>query len=1120
MQNHSNNSFRNEAVKASFNRPSFWYVPLALIVCLTPFHLISSTLFHTLVELFAIGIAMMSFVVAWNTYLLPRNQFTLYLGIGYFWVGVIDLCHTLTFENLVGIPGLQSGMTIQFWILARFLEAFVLLSSVFMMQKICKASAIFMFVGLVAVVLLSGVFAGYVPIMFVAGEGLTSAKVNSEYLIIAVLLVSALAFQLKRSDIETKTRRMLFLSIGFTILAELSFTAYSDLDGLAVFVGHIFKLLSFWLIYCLLVESALLKPIYSLYKVIESYDSASDETVILDQQGTIYRANTVTKRRLGETTGERLEGKHCHALLHDNSLDQGECPICISIENNLTLQGYEFFRPKDEQWYEASLSRIVDGGNRKAMVHSLREITKRKHTEQQVKQLNRLYLMLSEANKAFAQLEELDALLQRVCDIGVNQGEFKMVWIGIIEGDVVRPTYYAGIETGYLKEMKMRVDDSDLAKGPVGRAAKSKQVAYVNSVSTDPDFWPWRDAALRRGYGSLAAVPIVVGGRVIGLFTLYAEYEDVFDIQTLAVLQNLGRDLSSALYQIEQEKQKQLAVATIRKLSRAVEQSINGIMIVSVDGVIEYINEGYTRLTGYDEDDLLGQSIQKLREQLDDPDFFDATREQLSDGEPWQGEVRCKRKVGNPYWALMTISPIFNKHENVTHYVINSSDNSALHDAQDTIKHLAFYDPLTGLANRRLLIDRLKHAIAGAHRHEEMVVVMLCDLDNFKTINDSLGHDAGDQLLKVIASNLVSNVREDDTVARLGGDEFVVILDGIKENGQVIDIAGAILAELEKPVDLLGNQVVVSSSIGIAMFPQDGDDPDTLLRNADLAMYHAKEQGKNRFQFYRDEMNEKAKGRLDLEQRLRTAFETRSLYLVYQPQVDLDSKRLIGFEALLRWQDGDTLISPSEFILLAEETGMIGPIGRWVIEQAIHDWNEIKTLGFSDASMAINVSAFQFRNSNELYHSIQSNLNEYQNLGAQGLIVEVTESTLINNVDETANTLGRLKELGVSISIDDFGTGYSSLYFLKRFPIDQLKIDQSFVRDLLEDENDQAIVSAIIAIAQKLDIKVVAEGVEEDAQSAMLLEQGCKYGQGFYYHAPMTLEQIQDDLDPMGSSHV
>lgn len=1114
MLNHSNNSLQHDADLASFERPSFWYVPLALLVCLVPFHFVSSLLFHTLVELFAIGIAMMSFVVAWNTHALSRNQFTLYLGIGYFWVGVIDLFHTLTFENLLNIPGLASGMTIQFWILARFLEAFVLLSAAFMMQHIGKASVMFLFVGLVAVALLTALFVGLMPTMFTSGMGLTAAKLNSEYMIIAILVLAALAFQSKREEIDTKTRRMLFLSIGFTVLAELSFTVYFDLDELPILFGHIFKLLSFWVIYCLLVESALLKPIYSLYNVIESYDSASDEIVIIDQQGAIQRANTTIKRRISETTGECLEGKHCHAVLHDSSIDPDECPICISIDNYLTLQSYEFFRPSDQQWYEASLSLILDGGNRKAMVHSLREITKRKHTEQKVSSLNRLYLMLSEANKAFAQAAELDALFQRVCDIGVNQGEFKMVWIGVIEGDVVRPSYFAGAETGYLKEMQMRVDDSDLAKGPVGRAAKSKQVACVNSVSTDPDFWPWREAAIQRGYGALAAVPIVSNDKVIGLFTIYSEHEDVFDVQTLAVLQNLSRDLSSAIYQIEQEAQKKLAVATISKLSRAVQQSVNGILIASVDGIIDYINEGYTRLTGYDEADLLGQSARTLREQLDDQDFFDTTRKQLSSGDAWQGEVRCKRKVGNAYWALMTISPILNDQDEVTHYVVNLSDNSALHDAQDTIKRLAFYDPLTNLANRRLLIDRLKHAIAGAQRHEEMVVVMLCDLDNFKMINDTLGHDAGDQLLKVIASNLVFNVREEDTVARLGGDEFVVILDGVKEARQVIGIAGAILAELEKPVELLGNQVVVSSSIGVAMFPQDGGDADTLLRNADLAMYHAKEQGKNRFQFYLDEMNEQAKGRLDLEQRLRTAFETRSLYLVYQPQVAMGSNRLIGFEALLRWQDGDQLISPSEFILLAEETGMIGPIGLWVIEQAIHDWDEIRRLGFDDASMAINVSAFQFRNSNELYQSIKSNLEDYAGLNASGLTIEVTESTLINNLDETASTLGRLKDLGVSISIDDFGIGYSSLYFLKRFPIDQLKIDQSFVRDLLKDERDQAIVSAIIAIAQKLDIKIVAKGVEESEQSVMLIEQGCKYAQGFYFHVPMTLEQIQDELTP------
>ena len=647
----------------------------------------------------------------------------------------------------------------------------------------------------------------------------------------------------------------------------------------------------------------------------------------------------------------------------------------------------------------------------------------------------------------------------------------------------------------------------DLAKGPVGKAAKTKHVAYVNDIESDPDFWPWREAAMQRGYGSLAAVPILVNSEVIGLFTLYSQYKDIFDQQMITVLENLSRDMSSALYHIEQEKQKRVTDATINKLSQAVEQSVNGILIADMSGRTEYVNSQFTTLTGYTEADVKGKKLKELVELCMEGDQFSRISPYLQRGDTWKGELPCIREDGSRYWALVSVSLIVND-DKPTHFVVSGIDNTDLHEAQETIRKLAFFDALTGVANRRLLMDRMQHALALAQSHNELVAVLLCDLDNFKMINDSMGHDAGDILLKKIADDLKLSTGENDTVARLGGDEFVVILEGVKEIEHVIQVVNSIFSEFSQPASIKGNKVSVSSSMGIAIYPQDGSDSDQLLRNADMAMYHAKGQGKCRYQFYQDEMNQTIQTRLELEQKLRAAVIKQSFSLVYQPQVEIETGRIVGYEALIRWLDGDKVISPVDFIPLAEETGLIESIGAWVIEQAVYDWKRISEVSAGDVSIAVNVSARQFEKADQLFNKLETVLSSIR-YSPSMFTIEITEGTLVGDIETTTKTLNKLKELGLTISVDDFGTGYSSLNYLKRFPIDQLKIDRSFIDDLLHDENDQAIVSAIIAIAQKMDIKLVAEGVESVDQCEHLLTQGCMYAQGYYYYKPMSIEEIE-----------
>ena len=1052
----------------------------------------------------------MSFVVSWHTFPFTKNRFLLFVGTAYFWVGMIDLAHTLTFENIAGAKNIAAGTTIQLWINARFLEAIALLLASFSFYRLATPKMIFFGFGIVSVATTLLIFFDLYPDMFLADKGLTNAKIYSEYAIIAILLCAAIAIKVLHPNIERNISNLLTLSIVLTISAELSFTLYAGLDEFPIILGHLLKLFSFWAIYCALIESALQRPFHSLSQVVHSYDSVNEKTVIIDEKGLIQHAN----RAAIDAFDEDVVGTHCHNILHARSVQQSECLLCRAIDNRETLHNFEYEDSTSQKWFEANLSPIHVSKEVYVTVHSIRDITTRKRTEEQFNSLNRLYQVLSKTNQAIVQTDSEQQLFQRMCDIAIEFGSFKMAWIGTIEGLVVKPRYFAGAESGYLHEIQMRIDDSNWAQGPVGTAAKTLDVACVNSVKRDSNFSPWREAAIQRGYGSLAAVPLRINENAVGVFTLYSQHEEVFDEAMLQLLRSLSKDISAALFNLKQADQKREADATILRLSRALEQSASAVVITNIKGIIEYANPAFTELTGYATSEALHQNVFNFAYYAKEDKSFSEISDALKEGRSWQGKIKSIKKSGDEYWMMQTISPIKDEQGSISHYVTTAADLTRLHEAQETIEQLAFYDSLTGLANRRLLMDRMEHDLASARKHKEILAVALCDLDNFKNINDSLGHEHGDELLKHVASVLSANIHDEDTAGRLGGDEFVLILTGDSETQRVADVSAAILNALAKPIQLSGNQVSVSSSIGIALYPQDGTTINDLFRNADLAMYHAKELGKNQFQFFQEEMNEKAQSRLALEQKLRNAIDNNEFELHYQPQVDLSNQALIGFEALIRWHHPDLgIVPPDLFIPLAEETGLIEPIGDWVIDQAFLDWEKIVDKGMPKLKMSVNVAAYQFKNADHLAEKIRQKLEMYPSCEAERFTLELTESTLVDNIEATARALAKLKQQGVSIAIDDFGTGYSSLNYLKRFPIDQLKIDRSFIQDILEDKNDEAITDAVITLAEKLQLNVIAEGIEELEQSKVLLAKGCQLGQGYFFYRPMPIADIYKLLD-------
>ncbi|WP_349814379.1 EAL domain-containing protein [Alkalimarinus sediminis] len=1075
---------------------------------LIPVNLFDHLLFHTLSELFAVSIAMISFVVAWNTYALSRNNHLMFLGVGYFWVGMLDLFHTLTFVGLPFFSISDANPTLQIWIIARYFEAFILLMAPLFIHRELRRGRVFLYCAAISVFALWAVLKGWVPVMHVASDGLQPIKIVSEYIIIAMLIGAIVAMWGERKNIDRRVLRLVDASIFLTIAAELCFTLYSDFQGLMIMTGHLLKLLSFWAIYVALIESSLKEPFRNLSREANTYDAIPDETVVIDFRGHVRQVNEAVREVTGLSTSQMI-GRHCHDALHPANLTIEECDICRAIDSQLQLRNFEIFDLNNEQWFEFSLTNIRYRDELAGMVHVRRNITVRKQAQQKFTRLNRLYTVLSHSNKAILLAKSRADLFQRLCDIAVQQGRFRMAWVGIIQGSSVTPQSFAGDEKGYLNDIQMRVDQSELANGPVGRAAKLAEVCCVNDVAVDPDFEPWRKAALARGYRALAAVPLNFEGDVIGIFTIYSTLPNVFDDEMLNLLSTLSDDISAAILHLEHEQQRLIAEGKLRQLSQAVEQSSNSIIITNADGEIEYVNRSFSQLTGYSLAEVLGQTPKLFKSKETPSSVSKEIWDALLAGKEWNGEFQNRKKDGSLYWSLQSISPIKDEQGNVTHYLSTQEDNTELHAAQETIKKLAFYDPLTNLPNRRLLADRLDQAIASVKRYpNQLVAVMLFDLDNFKRVNDSLGHKYGDMLLQKVADIFVGLVREEDTVSRLGGDEFTVILRGIPNVEKIVDIATLFINRLANPIELMGNQVIIGTSIGIAVFPQDAADSDTLLRNADMAMYHAKAEGKHNFQFYKEEMNTKAQERLLLENKLRHAIESGHFVLHYQPQVDIKTKKLIGLEALIRWIDPiQGVISPLTFVPLAEETGMIGKIGDWVIRKACEENKRLQAFGFPEVKVAVNVSAYQFRHGDHLCRVIQESLAATE-LSPEYLSVELTESILIENVEDTICQLRRLKDLGITLAVDDFGTGYSSLSYLKRFPIDVLKIDQSFIRDILDDANDEAIVNAIIGMGRSLGLTVLAEGVETVAHRDYLLQQQCYYAQGYLYCKPKPAEEL------------
>jgi len=574
------------------------------------------------------------------------------------------------------------------------------------------------------------------------------------------------------------------------------------------------------------------------------------------------------------------------------------------------------------------------------------------------------------------------------------------------------------------------------------------------------------------------------------------DYSPSQAVSSIKELQSLADGFNRMVTDIKKNEQ------LLHKFSLAVEQSPNSVVITDTDGIIEYVNPKFTRLTGYTSKEVNGQSPNILKSGIHKPEYYKQLWDTITSGKVWRGEFYNNKKNGEFYWESASISPLTNEKGVITHFIAVKEDISERKKSEETILKMAYHDQLTGLPNRVLLIDRLNHLLAQGRRSKRLAAILFLDLDNFKHINDSFGHAEGDNLLKEVSERLNKHTRSCDTLARHGGDEFIILIDDLKKVDNITQVVERIFSEFNKPFVLNGQVCFVTTSIGISIYPDDGEDVSTLLKNADIAMYRAKEEGKNTYQLYEPAMTERTIEIVKMKSMLHMAIENREFILHYQPQVNISTGNIIGLEALVRWQNPERgLISPGNFIPLAEDTGLIVPIGEWVLHSACVQNKFWQDKCLKPVKVAVNLSIRQLVQK-DFVGTVKRILKDTR-LDPGYLELEVTESAVMEDIESNIEILHELKSLGIRISIDDFGTGYSSFEYLKRMPIDMLKIGMPFVRDIINNPDDAAIATSIIQVAHIMNLEVMAEGVETIEQFRLLGTLLCDNVQGFLVSKPL-----------------
>ena len=1052
---------------------------------------------HTAMEVVAIAMVGMVFGISWVTQKYRANGRALVLGLGLLGVGLLDLSHSLSYA---GMPDYvtPSGpeKAINFWLAARSFAAVALLCAAFWPRRWSLAAGPpSRYAGLLGVLLLVGAVhyvllaqPQWVPRTFLPGSGLTPFKVNFEYTLIALYVVAGAGFLLRLRDARESGVERLALASFTMAMSEYFFTLYANVNDVYNIAGHLYKVLAYGFLYRGLFVETVQRP-YQDLQASEAGQRATLSTLPdllfeVDRQG-VYLAVHVQDASQLVAPPSDLIGRRLDTVLPPQAAAQ--CMAALEeAERQGTSRGSRITldRPDGPYHFELAVARkSAPGGRADTYLLLARDITATVEKEERIHfeaHLNAALLDLQQHDV----LEDEATFLRRGADHARSLTGSTLAGIHFVQDD--QRTTTQAICSGDATGCALAAEQAGLW----ARALHERRAVVLNSLEPAPQTGT---APGQGGLRRLISLPVVEGGKVRMLLGAAGKATD-YGTPEVQALQILAEAIWKHTLQRRQE-------AVIHRLSEALGQSPHTVVITDSQAQIIYVNQAFSESSGYSAAEVLGRNPRILQSDQTPRSTYEDMWAKLRSGLPWEGEFINRRKNGQLYTERASLYPIRNAFGEATHYVAHKEDITLQREAQERIQALSNNDTLTGLLNKKAFDERLTQALERAGASHGRVSLLWFDLDNFKLVNESLGHAAGDELLVALASRLRASLEPHIALARYSGDSFAAIVPGA-DQATVALIAQEALAQLQTTLQVHGHAVSMSASVGIAVYPDDAKTTSALESAAEVAMYRVKQDGRNGLRFFAPEMQAHTQRSLEIAASIKEAAHRGELRLVYQPQRALGSGALVGAEALLRWHHPQWgPVSPAEFIPIAEQSGAILAIDFWVIEAAARQVRAWDAAGLPPIVVAVNVSAAQFARPQFVDELLQ--VLHRLDVSPQRLEVELTEAVALKYPEQAETTLRRLHEAGLRVALDDFGTGYSSMSYLKRYAIDKLKIDQSFVRELADQSSDHAIVTAIVRMAQSLHMATLAEGVETAEQARLLQDLGCGEIQGYWYSRPL-----------------
>lgn len=1020
---------------------------------------------HTLLENLSVLFSLMIFILGWHVYTTSGEGNLILFACLFLAVGLLDFAHALSYQ---GMPDLFTPNTTHkeliFWLSARWASAISFLCITLLpWTPFKKIYTRYLVLGgclvFTAIVYWIGfLHPEYVPMTFIEGQGLTPFKIAMEYAVMVIYLVTLLLILFRPRQTGSYETTNLITALIIMLLSEFSFTFYVKVTDDANLLGHIYKDMALIFVYKAMFENNIHIPFIRLLKsehllrrsrgkLFTTLKSIQDAVIIADTSGTVLFMNPAASH-LTAYPGDEGTKQKVDRIFQVEQINELIAKNKKAADESITIQTLLHRHDGTQLAIEFSLSPIVSEiSDWLGTVIVFRDITERRKSEEIQK---RLTSILEAASDFIATVDVTGHVLY------FNRSAMDLLGVGK-ETDI-RKIHLTSAHPAWANRLVLRE----------GLPFATKNGVWIG------------ETALLDKWGE--EIPISQA--------IIAHKNEAGEVEFFSMI---GRNIND----IKKAEERQ------RFTSHLFENISEGILVTDLDQNIIFVNAAFTRVTGYTEDEVIGKKPNILSSGLHNRAFYENMWFHIEENGRWQGEVWNKHKNGEVYLEEITIGTVKNASREITHYVAVLNDITERKQLEAKLQFQVLHDPVTGLPNRTMLQEHFDLSVRHANKSSRLLGMLFIDLDRFKRINATLGHSTGDLLLKELADRFIAGIRPGDIVARLGGDEFIILLPKLLDENYSTRMAADIIKLISAPFMIDGQELYVTASVGISFYPRNGTNLITLIKHADEAMNRAKELGGNCFQIYKPHIKDEAFDILSLENSLRKALESGQFVLHYQPKLDVRDKTVIGMEALIRWIHPTMgIIPPVQFIPVAETAGLILAIDEWVLKQACIQAKEWQNQGLPPLRVSVNLSMLQFQQDN-LLQTIKDILTETA-LDPQYLELEITESMMMEDPEMTLLTIQRIKQIGIHISVDDFGTGYSSLNYLKKLPIDTVKIDKSFINDITVDNGDKAIVGAIISLAHSLDMIVIAEGVETLEQFDYLAENQCDQIQGYFLGCPMT----------------